>query len=165
MLTLMDLGENMDASTLAAWWGAVCGTLALFWEIFSWYRSGPRLSVTASPNMQLITPGLAMDTTVYINVSVTNVGDQPTTLTNFYGHTYRNWLDRIRNKPDKIFVVNTGPESPIPHKIDIGERWSAMTRQDKAIEIAGGSLFFIGIVHAMRVKPVLVRVHLPRGNG
>jgi hypothetical protein len=150
---------------MAAWWGAICGTLALFWEIFSWYRSGPRLVVSASPNMQYVTPGVGIDPTTYINVSVTNVGDQPTTLTHFCGHTYHNWLDYIRKKPDKSFIVNTGPESPIPHKIDVGERWSAMTRQDKAIELAGDSLFYLGVVHATQVKPVLIRVHLPQGNG
>ena len=133
----------MDASTWAAWWGAASGTLAVAWEVFRWHRSGPRLEVAASPNMQYITPGVSIDETLYINVVVTNVGDKPTTLTHFCGHTYRNWFDRIRGKREKAFVVNTGPESPIPHKLEVGERWSAMTKQDKAIEIAGDSLFYI----------------------
>jgi hypothetical protein len=150
----------MDASTWAAWWGAGSGTLAVAWEIFSWLRSGPRLRVTASPNMQYITPGVGFDDTVYIHVNVTNVGDQPTTITHFFGQTYRSRLDRLRNKREKAFVVNTGTESPIPHKIDVGETWYAMAPQLPAEEIASNSLLYLGVQCASHKKPRLVRVRL-----
>lgn len=150
----------MDASTWAAWWGAASGTLAVVWEVFRWTRSGPRLEVIASPNMQIITPGEGIDETLYINVVVTNGGDAPTTITHFCACTYRNWFDRLRRKKSQQFVINPGPESPIPHKIQVGERWSAMTLQEKAAGLVGDSLFYIGVQHALARKPNYVRVKL-----
>jgi len=45
---------EIDASTVAAWWGAVVSTAVLGWNIFVWLRSGPRLVVQASGNMIVI---------------------------------------------------------------------------------------------------------------
>lgn len=155
----------MDASTWAAWWGAIVGTSAVAWQIFCWFRSGPRLKVTASTNMQVVSPDQGTDETLYINVVVVNVGDKPTTLTHLCGHTYRNRLDRLRGKREKIFVINTGPESPIPHKIEVGDRWSAMVGQDSAEKLAGTSILSIGVQHSMQSKPTLKAVRLPPTNG
>lgn len=155
----------MDASTWAAWWGAVSGSLAVAWEVFRWSRSGPKLQVIATPNMQIITPGEGIDDTLYISVVVTNGGDSPTTITHFCACTYRNVFDRLRGKKDQLFIINSGPESPIPHKILVGERWSARILQQKAAELVGSSLFYIGVQHALASKPNHVRVKLPRGDG
>ena len=111
--------------------------------------------MTASANMQYITPGRPIDKTLYINVVVVNVGDCPTTLTHFCGFTYKSWFHRLRRKRDKAFVINTGPESPIPHKIEVGEQWSAMALQDKAKELCGNSRLYIGVQHAMQSRPTL----------
>lgn len=105
--------------------------------------------------MILITPGEAIDKTLYINIDVVNVGDRPTTLTNLCGETYKNRFDRLRRKRQKAFVVNTGPESPIPHKLGVGERWSAMTKQEGAKELAGSSLVYMGVLHASHSKAKL----------
>lgn len=150
----------MDASTWAAWWGAVSGSLAVVWEVFRWANSGPRLQILASPDMQLITPGYGIDETRYINVVVTNSGDSPTTITHFCACTYRNWFDRLRRKKSQLFVINTGQEAPIPYKIEPGERWSAMTPQKQAMELAGNNLFYIGVQHALARRPNYVRVRL-----
>lgn len=149
----------MDASTWAAWWGAVVGSIAVAWQVFCWSRSGPRLKVRVSANMISITPGQPVDETLYINVDVVNVGDRPTTLTSLCGETYKNRFGRIWRKRQKAFVVNTGPESPIPYKLGVGERWSAMTRQEGAKELAGSSLVYMGVLHASQSKAKLKLVH------
>jgi hypothetical protein len=148
----------MDASTMAAWWGAISGTLVLVWEIFRWGRSGPRVRVTASPNMKLMTPGVGIDKKTYISVDAVNVGDSPTTLTHFCACTYKNWFDRARGKKSQLFVISPGPESPIPYKLQVGERWSALTDQSRAVASAQGELFYIGVQHVLASKPIYVRV-------
>jgi len=153
----------MDASTWAAWWGAVSGTLAVVWEIFRWARSGARLQVFASPNMQYVIPGQGIDDTLHINVVVTNVGDSPTTITHFVGCTYRNWFDRLRRKRLRLFVITTGPEAPIPFKIAPGERWSAMPPQQQAVDLADGAMFYVGVQHALARRPQYVRVKFGDG--
>ena len=110
--------------------------------------------------MQFITPGEGIDESLYINVVVTNGGDSPTTLTHFCACTYRNWFDKLRGKKNQQFVIMPGPGSPIPHKIQVGETWSTMTPQQKAIDLAGDSLFYIGVQHALAENPNYVRVKL-----
>lgn len=154
----------MNASTWAAWWGALSGTLLVLWEIFRWSRSGPQLRVTASPNMQYITPGHGIDETLYINVVVTNKGDAPTTITHFCACTYKNHFARLRRKKERLFVINPGPETRIPCKLEVGEVWTAMTSQQKAMEAASGDHFYVGVQHALANRPRYVRVKLPAGN-
>lgn len=154
----------MNASTWAAWWGALSGTLLVLWEIFRWLRSGPRLRIMASSNMRLITPGHGVEDTVYINVVVTNSGDAPTTITHFCACTYRNLFAKLRGKREQLFIINPGPESPIPCKLPVGEQWSSRTPQQKAVELAGRSRFYIGVQHALAKRPQYVRVNLAEGD-
>jgi hypothetical protein len=156
----------MEPSVLAAWWGALTGTLALLWEMFTWFRKGPRLRLSATTNMQVITPSIGLDETLRISLSVRNVGDSPTTLTHFCGMSYSGRFNRLRRKRSGLFVVTTGPESPIPFKLGAGETWSGMVLQDQVI----GSLpepdmwLYLGVQHSMAEKPDVVRVRLPKGS-
>ena len=44
----------MEASEIAAWWGATIATLVLLWDIFKWKRAGPVVTISASPNMTIV---------------------------------------------------------------------------------------------------------------
>ena len=88
---------QFSPTEIAAWWGAAIATLVLGWDVDKHVRSGPRLRVRANPNMEIVgyevKLGL-METvlpkgTKLIHVDVTNVGDQPTTLTHFVFFAYR----------------------------------------------------------------------------
>jgi hypothetical protein len=123
----------MEASVLAAWWGAITGTLALIWEMFTWFRKGPRLRLMATSDMQIVIPGVGLDKTLHISVTVRNVGDSATTLTHFCGISYSGWFNRLRRKRSGLFVITTGAESPIPFKLGAGETWSGMALQDDVL--------------------------------
>jgi len=150
----------MDSSTLAAWWGAITGSLALAWEMFRWHQSGPKLLVAASPNMQVVRPGLGVDEEIFISVSVRNVGDAATTITHFMGVTYAGWFNHLRRKRAGLFIVTTGSDSPLPHRLEPGATWSGTVKQKEALLALKkkGDMLYIGVKHSMHEKPVLVRV-------
>ena len=157
----------MDASTIAAWWGAIAGTLAIAWEIFRWFHSGPRLKLSASTNMQTVTPGLGIDETLRVLLNVRNVGDSATTITHFVGVAYANRFSRWRGKREKLFVVTTGPEAPVPFRLEPGATWSGMVIQSQVAAACSSkeSEVFLGVQHATAEKPSLVRVFLPQQSG
>ena len=83
----------MSASDYAAWWGAGVATLALTWNIYRALRSGPRVKVTATPDIQVFPRTAITGDTVYISVTASNRGTAPTTLTNFVGFHEKTLLD------------------------------------------------------------------------
>lgn len=157
----------MEASVFAAWWGAAIGSVALMWQMFTWFRKGPRLRLLATSNMKILTPGVDVDETLYVSVSVRNVGDGPTTLTHFCGVSYNGWFNWLRRKQAGRFVVITGPDSPIPFKLDPGETWSGMVLQNQVLSSLSwsGMWLYLGVQHSMAKKPAFTRAKLPLGNG
>ena len=117
----------MDSATvMAAWWGAVVATLAFLWEIFQWFKNGPRVQVRAKANMEPVNfPGLEKNEK-YIFVEVTNAGDRATTITHFCAYIFNDCIKRLVNKPEKKLVIlnNSGFGPPIPFFLDSGQRWT-----------------------------------------
>jgi hypothetical protein len=155
----------MNASDYAAWWGAGVATLALTWNIYRALRSGPRVKVTATPDIQVFPRTAITGDTVYISVTATNRGTAPTTLTNFVGFHEKTLLDlflRRLLRRRKGFVVFTGPlGQPIPYVLKPGEQWSNVVEQlDLQSHYQGGYLY-IGVSHNQRKRPIYAHVHLP----
>ena len=155
----------------AAWWGATIATMVLFWDAYKWLRTGPRLKVRATPNMQLFGENIDRIAALnkmspderLINVVVTNVGDQPTTITQFCGFAYRTRIHRVVRRHTKAFVVPTQSPLPlgdqIPHVLGPGERWSNMMKQAEPRRTLGDKgLIYIGVAH--RNKYELARVKM-----
>lgn len=72
----------MNASDVAAWWGAIIATLVLVWDVFKWRKSRFSIKVSASPNMSSLNPlkeKLEDDKNIF--VEVVNRGDKVITLT------------------------------------------------------------------------------------
>lgn len=41
----------MSATDIAAWIGAVTGTLVLIGDVYKWLQTGPKIKVSVAPNM------------------------------------------------------------------------------------------------------------------
>lgn len=41
----------MSATYIAAWIGALTGTLVLIWDVYKWMQTGSKVKVSAAPNM------------------------------------------------------------------------------------------------------------------
>jgi hypothetical protein len=140
-------------------YAATVSTTVLIWNIFIWFRTGPRLKVSASANMKTFGQGVRDDTT-YIVANVRNVGTQQTTITHVVMFAYRNRWDRFRKRASETFVVNHAVLAyPIPYVLEAGKTFMSMIVQNETAEkLSHSRLLYVGIVHAFRDRPVLARV-------
>ena len=151
----------MNATNLAAWWGAVIATLVLAWDVYKWKRTGPIVNVSASPNMQTFGGVLdAFQDKTFVVVEVTNIGDRKTTLTHLVGFHYTSiflWLIKKKNKA--FIVANPALSTPLPHVLEPGERWLGGIEQNKELEeMSRNGYLYCGVYHSSGKKAVLQRV-------
>jgi hypothetical protein len=151
----------MSATDIAAWIGAVTGTLVLIWDIYKWLHTGPIIKVSVAPNM--VAYGSAAEVLgnkANIMVEVTNTGDGKTTITHLVGLFYRSRLRKwLRRKPDRTMVVLNPGSGQLPHVINPGERWiGVMDQSDDLIKMSNEGALYVGVLHSTHKSPVLVRV-------
>ena len=115
----------MSATDIAAWIGAVTGTLVLIWDVYKWMQTGPKVKVSAAPNMVAYGSAVTiLGNKANIMVEVTNTGNGKTTITHLVGFFYRSRLRKwLRRKPDRSMVVLNPGSGQLPHVIHPGERW------------------------------------------
>lgn len=148
--------STFKASDYAAWWGAIVASLALIWNVVVAIRSGPKVIVTATPNMQLSPPELGEEDKSFIFVKAVNTGTSPTTITHFHGYQANSRFDYFRKKHRPFIVGNNGRFTPPPIKLGPGDEWVGIMDQDS--EILSDELLYIGIIHNQSKKPVLKKV-------
>lgn len=152
--------STVTASDYAAWWGATIATLALIWNIVVAIRSGARIHVTATPNMQVFPPNPGEEDSSYIFINAVNRGNSATTITHFCGYQANTFWDLIKNNKQH-FIVNGTPDGlPVPHKVAPGDEWRGVANQGLISEGFKGKYFYIGIIHNQRKKPIYKRVKL-----
>ena len=152
--------SSLSASDWAAWWGAILATIIFAWELYKWLHSGPRLRVTAHPNMQQAVGG-KLENARYIVVNVTNIGDARTTITHLCLYYYRSKWAVLRNKPfERMVVVQVHLGQPLPVPLDAGDTWSGLIDQteDKERMLKEGFLH-CAIIEARRDKPWMSRIN------
>ena len=154
----------MNATELAAWWGAIIATLLLAWDVYKWKRTGPIIKVSASPNMQTfggIPNGL--EDKMFVVVEVTNIGDRKTTLTHLVAFHYASFFQKLRRKKNKsFFVANPALSKSFPYILPSGERWLGGIEQNaKLEELSRNGYLYCGVYHASGRKPIVERVVVP----
>jgi hypothetical protein len=155
----------MEASIAAAWWGAICGSVALIWDAIKWFRSGARLKISASTNMRFMNQISGLNDTLNVIINVRNIGDKPTTITHFLGYTFESKWKKFRKKPKDTFIITTGAESPIPFKIEPSGTWMGCADQNQIEQIAKDSpLFYLGVQHSLSDDPVLSLVEFKKNQ-
>jgi hypothetical protein len=156
----------MNATDLAAWWGAIIATCVLGLEIYKLKKSGPVIDVSASPDMETfggIPAGLQNKT--FVVVKVTNAGDRNTTITHLIGFHYSSWFKRFRKKRKAFVVVNPALSRPLPHVLGPGEEWIGGIEQNPELEeMSRNGYLYCGVYHSCGKKPVLQRVVVQDAN-
>lgn len=149
--------SEWNPNDYAAWWGAIIATLALLWNIILALKKGPRVSVKATPNMQIIPESPETADKLYISVTAVNKGSSPTTITHFCGYHTKNFWGVLFNKYRQNFVINTMPSTGnvTSYVLKPGEQWSNLADQS---ELNKKRYTYIGIIHTHKKKPVYVRV-------
>jgi hypothetical protein len=89
-----------------AWWGAVISTGVLVWDVVKWRLAGPRLRLTVTSGMESINIP-EYEGKMLMNAQVVNRGDRSTTITNLGFLYYKNVWNRLRNRPDRSFIIGT----------------------------------------------------------
>lgn len=146
----------MEANTAAAWWGAICGSVAIIWDVIKWFSSGARLKISSSTNMRILNPITGLNDSKNVTVNVRNVGDRQTTITHFLGYTFESKWKKFRKKPKDTFLITTDAKSPLPFKIEPSGTWIGFADQDQVEKIAKGTpLLYLGVLHSLSDDPVL----------
>jgi hypothetical protein len=151
----------MSGVEFLAWWGATVSTLVLGWDIYKWKTTGAKLIVTASANMESYNiPEYEGKTLVTANVS--NVGDQPTTITMVAMVFYKSKFHKFFNKSGKAFVLpHPSTAQPLPFVINPGEIWTGIGEQDEDIQtMSTKGVLAWQISHSQSKKPVSVIIEM-----
>jgi len=157
----------MEASVVAAWWGAIVASIVLLWDIFKWATKGARVSVNAIPNMQTVnTVEGKLDDNRLILVEALNTGDLPSTITHLVFYQYASHLNKILNKPkNQGLIPYQGAGYELPHLLNPGTRWTGNIDQNDIVKKIGeDGLFYCGVIHTARKKPVLAKINLSNEN-
>jgi hypothetical protein len=149
---------SLNASDYAAWWGAIIASLAFLWNIVVAVRSGARLKVSVSPNMELYPPNPGEEGQTYIFVKAVNKGNSATTITHFCGFTTKSQFDRFRKKVKPFIVGINGKYQPLPFKLEPGEEWVGIANQDDIL--MREKLLYLGVIHNQKEKPIYKQVQI-----
>lgn len=129
--------SNMK-SEIAAWWGAIVSSVVLLWDIYKWKHQGPRLVMRLSPNMQ-VWGDPSREGKTWVSVTVSNVGDRPTTIKGVGIVYYKSWLTRLRNRAEnKAVFPKPSDDFPLPLVLNPGDEWGGLIPQkliDKNIDM------------------------------
>lgn len=122
----------MNSTDFVAWWGAITATVVFVWDIYKWKTQGPQLELSLSPNMQVLGDP-AREGIQWVSITVTNVGDRPTTIKGVGMKYYRNWWQRIRNRAEKAAVFpNPNDSYPLPRILKPGDEWVGLVPQARS---------------------------------
>lgn len=161
MQHLLDLLRQLNASEVAAWWGAGVATLVFVWNLITAWRSGPRVKVRVSTDWHM-RPSTEPEDPPYIHVRVINNGDQTTTIEALVGRYYSSRLARWLRKKNQQFSVPTPVGCTIPHELAPGTRWTALALQESILaDVPHRGLVYIGVAHSQAKRPVLKKVEIP----
>jgi hypothetical protein len=125
----------MDASDWIAIYAAIVATGALFLEVRRWFETGVHLHLSTMPEMQMVSSSGSNDH--YIVVNVANRGDMATTITHLGLASYGSLWRRLRNNPEKQFVIPNpmppGGAQPLPFLLEPGCHWTGLAKHNPEI--------------------------------
>ena len=149
----------MNPTQFAAWLGACTGVASLVWNIYVKLTAGPKLMVSARPGYKTMPP--RQGDPDYLNITVSNVGTDPTTLKNLSLHVYVS--NRRKNmKTGRAFVITTFEGPRLPYKLEVGGEWRAVMEQKADFEdLLNTGRLWCAVHHSFSKKPVQVQVIHP----
>ena len=155
---------EFEITTIVALYAAVISTIAVGWHIYTFLRSGVRLEIDLTPNMQLFI-GSRLGEEKFIKMNISNVGGQPTTLQNVVIFGYKNRLSYIRNKHSYSGVVPMHDQytPPLPHLLELGSTWATrlfQTEVEKTIKKDALKFIAMGVYYSSSKKPKLNRLNI-----
>lgn len=123
----------------AAWLGAITGSLALIFQMYTWVFDGPRLDITVTTNRNLNVGDQLIGQGVVI-AEVSNNGRGSCTITDI-GYKI---IDYSGNTIQDKIAVESGITDPLPKKLAPGDFWVGSFKQSEELEqyIKSGNAYF-----------------------
>ncbi|MGA0530780.1 hypothetical protein [Hansschlegelia sp. KR7-227] len=155
----------MTPADWIAIYAAVVATGAAALEIRRWFESGPKLVVSVMADASMVGGG-EIDRGRYLVATVTNRGDQPTTITHFGIVGFKNPIDCLLYRMDPSYLVlhpqPRGHPPVIPGDLQPGKQWMGMAqpKDDVRAFIETGKAY-VAIYASHSNKPTLKRIHKP----
>jgi hypothetical protein len=158
---------KIEPTGIVALYAAIISTFALGLEVRRWFESGPRLKIRYMAPAMVI-GGYPEDSTRYISVTISNNGNQATTITHLIFYGYDNLLTYILRKQSRqLFIPNPQLNSaPLPHVLEAGKEWSgSATYEDKMkSELRERAFWSVGVSYSYSKNPKLTRLKVNKDN-
>ena len=153
----------MKPQTITDWlalYGACVSTFAICWAIYQWWTRGPRLAGHSSANVVFINSSTVQSQQKHIFVTVSNRGNEPTTITNLALLGYNTWVQYLRDRPSFTAVIPNGLSGyPLPGPLPVGSEWRSMCVQNAELEQHTRSkVMCFAIYHTFSQKAYRVRI-------
>ena len=98
----------------------------------------------------------------WIMVTVSNRGDQPTTLTHLGTVGFPSIVARLRDRPDPSYIVPQTEGQTLPHVLEPGGRWVGLFADEKLFAWIDGGDAFVQVSAIHRDRPFYRRIPKPR---
>lgn len=154
----MDWLSQFTPSEIAAWVALAISLVVLAWDVFKWWRTGPRIIMRALPNMTQFprAPGTP-DTNIFVEIS--NNGNAPTTLKGlgiFHYDSFSKWVFRKASYQAVVAIPN--PNFPLPHVIEVGKIWQGFIDQKPSEGMLRSGWFYVWCDCSHSKRLIRVRV-------
>lgn len=151
----------MNNSTIwAAWIGAATGACSLAWNIYLKAAAGPKLRIHAHAWMVTMPP--RPGNPHFLRITVRNVGNAPTTITNYSVHSFNSLRSRF-NKNEfnaaKSAVISNYIGKQCPAKLEVGEELTVLMEHDSQFNEWLKDGLWVGISHSFGRRAQLVKTY------
>jgi hypothetical protein len=140
-------------------YSAVVATGVAIWQVYTYFRDGPRLRLTTGGNRELVGGG-HVDPNTYIVVNAVNVGNRATTIQAVGMCVYDNWWRRFRRKASRAYIINVAaPGNVVPHVLEPGHSFMGLGRQTpEVVKLSREKLTYLLVSHSVGKRDLLVRL-------
>lgn len=140
-------------------YSAVVATGVALWQVYTYFRDGPRLRLTAGSNRKISGAGY-IDPKTYVVVNAVNVGNRATTIQVVGMHAYDNWLARMKRKASKTYIINVAPPgNTVPHVLEPGHSFMGLgTQTAEVVKLSREKLAYMLVSHSVGKRDLLVRL-------
>jgi len=110
-------------------YSAVVATGVAAWQVYTYFRDGPRLRLTAGGNQIIAAVPGYTGPTIFIGVSAVNVGNRTTVIQAVGMRVYDNWWQWFRRKASKDLFFRIEGGNLVPHVLEPGHTFRGFVAQ------------------------------------
>lgn len=140
-------------------YSAVVATGVAIWQVYTYFRDGPRLRLTAGGNRRIVR-GDGVDPNTYIVVNAVNVGNRTTVIQAIGMVVFDNCWQRLRCKRSKTFIIHPATAgNSVPHALQPGHTFMGLATQTPEIVAQSRTkLTYMLVAHSVGRRDLLVRL-------